>query len=298
MALTRRGAGLFDLDSFSYLSSAHNLATGHGLSYPVSPTRNRPLLNFAPLFPILLAGLELLGFPGQVAVRWLNAVLYAANLVLFALVIFQATKSIRLAALSAVLFLLSAELLVAHAWALSEPLLIALSLGSLYAFLRWQQGDHSWFWAMCCCVALAVATKFVALALIPVYIVFIMLRKPGTGNKLTLSATVMASGLIPFIVLSLRSYWLSKSFHGFSFEFVPLQTGNIDSAVQTLSTWFFPENGYARWTALYAGAFFLLVVMMAVFLVRRIRKAGGRTLSGSNLWWIVVGGLSRRGRHS
>ncbi|MEX2162462.1 MAG: phospholipid carrier-dependent glycosyltransferase [Anaerolineales bacterium] len=244
--VTRWGVGLFDLDSFNYLASARSLAVGNGLQVPVSPTSLRPMLYFAPLLPAVLSVFELAGVDAMDGARWFNAALFGVNLLLFSAIAYGFSRSKVIALAAAFLFLFSADLLVAHSWALSEPLLITFMLASLLAFHIWvKRREFVWVLVLWVCVALAVLTKFVAGALVPVFVLLFWSTNLSRRDKLVYSMGTLLSGLIPFLFWSLRSYLLSASFHGFSFGYVPLGRGNLISAFLHSLRGLFPKAGYS-----------------------------------------------------
>ncbi|MEX2143968.1 MAG: phospholipid carrier-dependent glycosyltransferase [Anaerolineales bacterium] len=280
IAMTHWGPGLFDLDSFNYLGSARSFASGNGVQIPVSPTSLRPMLNFAPLFAVILAVFEFLGADAMAAARWLNAILFGVNLLLFAVLVFKSTGSRRLTLAASFIFFLSPDLLEAHAWVLSEPLLITFMLSSLLAFVMWQTSHKRvWVVVFCASIGLGVLTKFVAAAIIPPFVILLMLGQARWRTRLAYSFITVLAGLVPFSMWSLRSFLLSDSFHGFTFSYIPLERGNLISAFFTMHTWFVPESLLFGREIFVLLLVIILILTAGFYLYRKAQKEGVKNLT-------------------
>lgn len=242
LLLTRWGPGLFDWDSFNYLASARSFAHGSGLRVPISSTVERPLIQFAPFFPVVLSLLEHLPVDLMDAARVFNAVLFGVNLCLFASLVWLYTRSTAYAVASAALFLLAADLVRTHAWLLSEPLLLTFLLAGLLAFRLWElRRQPVWLWLLYACIALAVLTKFAGAALAPALAILFLLSDAPPRKKQFYAAGALLAALIPFLFWTYRTYQLTSTFNGFGIGYVPLQRGNLITAFITLFTWFLPD---------------------------------------------------------
>ncbi len=119
-------------DSFQYIASARNLSLGKTLGYPDDTGNIIPLTQYPPLFPLVLAVFEMAGVDSLVTARWLNAVLFAANIWLVGRTIYRISHSRGYSLFGALLTALSVVLIEIHAWVLSEALYIFLSLLAFY----------------------------------------------------------------------------------------------------------------------------------------------------------------------
>jgi len=242
LLLTRWGAGLFDWDSFNYLAAARSLANGKGLQIPIGRTALRPMVNFPPLFPAVLSIFELIRIDAMQGAKWLNAVLFGINLSLVASIVWAYTRSKGFAIATAILFLVSADLLKAHSWVLSEPLLICLILSGLLLFKAWKDSRRKvWLSLLFVVIGLAVLTKFVGAALAPAIALLFFMSDLPKRKKLTYATLSILAGLIPFVLWILRTFSLTATLNGYSLNYVPLQRGNLITAFFTFFTWFLPD---------------------------------------------------------
>lgn len=273
LVLTRWGLGLFDWDSFNYLAAARSFAHGQGLRVPLSSTVQRPLIQFAPLLPIMLSALEYLPVDLIAAARIFNALLFGINLCLFAALVWFYTCSRLYTLASAGLFLVTADLLRAHAWLLSEPLLITFLLGGLLTFRLWQVRRRSvWLWPVYASIALAVMTKFAGAALAPAIAVLFLLSDLPVRQKRIYAGLALVAALAPFLLWTFRTFALTSTFNGFGLGYVPLQRGNLITAFITLFTWFLPDPWlFGREKIALVLAALLLVVILGYIL--RVRKS-------------------------
>jgi len=243
LAITRWGPGLFDWDSFNYVSSARNLAAGRGLQIFNRATLLVPMTHYPPLFPLFLAFFELLGMDAVFAARWLNALLFGINLSIFAMLTARVLKPSYFPIIAGMLFLLSVSLLEAHAWVLSEPMLTFIFISALLIYYNWRKTNQNiWLALLYLAAAMAVLTKFIGIALaISLSIVFLMDDSKRSG-KLFRAGFALIAGLAPFFLWSARAFRLGTSLIGRELVYTQLSSENITSFFRTFATWFIPGN--------------------------------------------------------
>ena len=170
------GAGLIS-DSFQYAATARNLAHGNGFTLPYGDGELIPMTKYAPMFSILLAGLELIGVSAIVGARILNILLFGVNIVLMFLSVKKLTRSDIFSLLPSLLFTLSFVTVEVHTWALSEPLYICLSLLS-FLFLQnhFEQAKVNWLLLAALTTSLAFLTRYVGFSLV-ISIILILRNK-------------------------------------------------------------------------------------------------------------------------
>lgn len=245
------GSGLIS-DSFQYVASARSLAAGKILGYPDADGNITPLSQYPPFFSVILAGFEFLGIDGFAAARFLNAALFVANIWLVGVCILRVSRSIGFSLFGALLTAVSEVLLEAHAWVMSEPLYIFLSLLTfLWLTKYFEVSKQCWLLASALAGSLALLTRYVGLALFPAAWIVIV-SKPYAARKRKWMDLAWYSliGLLPMIIWSLRNYLNSGQINNRSLQWVPLTTKNVYSLLNTIFTWFVPENlvnGRERW---------------------------------------------------
>ncbi len=71
-------------DSIAYVGISENLVAGRGLTW-LGGGGLEPVTHFPPLYPIVLAGLQLFGMEGLESARFLNILLFGCNIFLIGL---------------------------------------------------------------------------------------------------------------------------------------------------------------------------------------------------------------------
>jgi hypothetical protein len=79
-------------DSVKYITSARNLADGNGLLQLADNGELVPLTLWAPLYPVLLSAGALIGVDPWEFGRYLNAILFAGNILLLQMILFRLTE--------------------------------------------------------------------------------------------------------------------------------------------------------------------------------------------------------------
>ncbi|MGH9266017.1 MAG: hypothetical protein ACRD1D_15125, partial [Acidimicrobiales bacterium] len=123
------GKGLYTSpDAVFYVGTARNWLDGQGFT---PPPGLQDVEHFAPLFTVVLAGLGRLGLDPLDGARLVNAVVFAAIVLVVGLVVRGRTGSVPAALVASVLTLAAVDLLTFAGSALSEPLFILLALSGL-----------------------------------------------------------------------------------------------------------------------------------------------------------------------
>ena len=162
--ITENSPGI-SADSCTYIDTARNLLAGNGFTF-----NGQPMTHFPPVYPLLLAGTGwLVGGDVVLAARLLCAFFFGLNLVLFGYSLLLATERSILAALCAVVFYLSsASILTLNAYAWSESPFIAFTLGAFLCMAFYcARPRFPLLIAAAICASLALATRYIGLALLP-----------------------------------------------------------------------------------------------------------------------------------
>ncbi|MBN2676581.1 MAG: hypothetical protein JXR32_00790 [Anaerolineaceae bacterium] len=200
---TRGGVGA-QSDSSFYIGTAHNLVAGQGFGLTRPYTGFEFFTLFPPLYPLILAGIELSGLELVSAVRWMNALLFALTIAAAGFFILWKWRTILPACLVAILIGFSPSMLSAHAWLLSEPPYYfcgTISLLSLVIFL-----DHPrWHWLVLSAAAAALSAldRYAGLALAGCG-VFVLLF----FNPVKASLRLKRAGVFGFISLAPIAIWM------------------------------------------------------------------------------------------
>ena len=290
---TRYGPGASG-DSVYYLMGARNLLSGNGFSRYSGGWEAIPITGFPPFFSVLLAGIGLLGENLFAGARYLNALLFGANIFLVSLMVFRYTRSVTAGVVSALLILTSESMLLYHSWVMTEALFIFLMLCSLHALVQYfETGGLAALIFSALMMAAATLTRYVGLAIVGTAGLSILVLNRSGFTKRVLHAFLLGLvSVLPFILWLYRNSLVSSSlvnrqviFHLISGEVV---LGFISEAV----SWFSPR--ILQLPRLFDAALFLVGAIMipAVFFSLEIRRGVLRRdvnwQGGSILPWLLI----------
>jgi 4-amino-4-deoxy-L-arabinose transferase-like glycosyltransferase len=215
LAVTRTGPGLSP-DSRAYLMSARYMLQGKGISILDGNGDLEPMTHYAPLVSILLAAGGVTGADVTDVARVLNALFFAASVVLAAAVVWRATRS-RFAALAAAgLLALSFDLLRTFAMVWSEPPFIFLMLlGILLLGTYIDRRRYAWLIVGAISIGLAFAARYSGAALVASCAVALLMHSGGTWRRRFGDTIVF--GLIASLPMALwvaRNWLLTRSCTG------------------------------------------------------------------------------------
>lgn len=263
LSATRQGISVFT-DSTIYLRVARSLLQGQGFVQ----SGGAPLTHYPPLYPTVLALSGRLAGDLLTGAKWLQTILYVANLLLVGLLVYRGTNGSRLAAGFGLLFVLTSQsFLYCHVLVLSEGLFLFLTLVGLLFITQYLQ-SHSSF-------ALIMATVVIGLACLTRYIggtlvagllsAIVLLDRSDWRKKIVACSVVSAVFFLPIVVWLVRNLMLSSGLVNRTITYHPISTAPIQYAVETL--WFaflFPSTLHIvpKALILLTFTFFVIVVMV------------------------------------
>src|SRR5579859_3742544 len=257
-------------DSATYVSAAQNLRAGQGLrvqsdihqsqeyyttgrfpgsATPAGPAADPagvvalPLTQYPPLFSVLLALGGLLAGDALNSARWLNALLFVANILLTGGVIQRTARGASGAARAgALLMLVAPDMLTIHVMAWSEPLFIFCALAGIAGTVHYLDTDRrSALIAAAAAIALASVTRYVGVVLIVTGLAGIggLSRKPRRGRMIDAALFTLIAGL-PLAAWLLRNMTVAGSFANRESVWHPVTGPALAQAVTTVGTWLLP----------------------------------------------------------
>lgn len=260
-------------DSMFYLTSAESLSGGQGLRWAGGGGELRPLTHYPPLYPVLLAGVVMLGLDVLTAARWSSAILLGLNVVAAGIVTTRLAGS-HLAGLAAgALLLVSPILLDVHLEAMSEPLFLLLLIVALAGLAEHNHsGSRAALLAASVASALAYLTRYVGMALI-VCGVGLVLMWPvrRAGRRLAEAGMFVAIPVIAVAAWSARNLALTGSASNRMFNFHPITRSALRQAVDTVSGWLLPATIDLRVRLV---AWLLAAILATVIVWRAFRSTG------------------------
>ncbi len=243
LSLTRFGPGAAG-DSTSYLMGAENLLNGNGYSRYSGGYEIRPITGFPPVYSVALAVATSLGLTLLQAGRWLNALIFAANLALVGFLVFWFTKSTVPAAAAGLLFLTRATQLELHSWVMSEPLFILLSLSGICliaVYLTRQQ--LGWLIAAAILAALATLTRYAGAALMGAGALGVLIfGNESLRRRLRDGLLFSVASALPIYLWLLRNRQASDTLVNRELSYHAMEPGLIRLFLADLSSWFVPHE--------------------------------------------------------
>lgn len=193
---TRWGAYLSD-DTYYYIYPARDLLAGKGF---------HPSYIFAPLFPLALAVMGLLGLDALDAARWLNALLFGVNIFLVGRLVLRMNLPAAFALLASALVLLADVVVEAHGWAMSEALAFTMMLACLDCTLSYlKSGERRWWWGAALTAALTVLTRYASIPLVAAAALTLLFFAP---IKSPVKRAIEAALFGVVSLLPITAYWL------------------------------------------------------------------------------------------
>ncbi len=288
---TRWGVGLRS-DSAVYVASARNLVAGDGLSWISGGGEVRPMTLHAPLLSIILAGAEAIGLDAIAFARALNALCLGLEVMLVGALAKRLTRSSAFGLLAALVMAGTGEILKVHAWLMSEPLFIVLTLAGIYALLQYSEDPKRlWLGAGSLAFGLAALTRYGGMAL-PVAGALFLVVKPEAAwrRRVGDAAMMLAAGLSPTAAWMARNLILTGQAGGRTFGVhLELWPTLRDQALTIVLDWYAPlrlVDWVARrdWlSAILVGLVTLILVALGgLLLSREVRRvvAASPQLSG------------------
>jgi hypothetical protein len=267
------GLGI-NTDSVYYVNGARNLLSGNGFYRDSGEEILKPITHFPPLFSILLAGVGLTGLDPLRGGRLVTILLYGGNILLFACLAWQLTRSRWLALAGAALMTFSSVNLQVYSWLMSEPLYICLLL---LAFLcsgwYFKKGQYPAVCLLGLLVGLMYLTRYIGLSMLLTGLVLVWLIGGNRRKKLVHSGLFLLASLPLMILVMTRNYRLTGSTgnRNFIIHWAPFH--KISDGIQAFWSWFLP--GYDRSSSaalewLLTGLFFGLLLAGLVVLIWKL----------------------------
>jgi len=299
--VTPLGLGLRS-DSAVYVAAARNLLGGDGLSWLSGGGEVRPMTLHAPLLSIILAGAQAIGLDAIAFGRVLNAVCLGLEVMLVGALAKRLTCSPAFGLLAALVMAGTGEMLRAHAWLMSEPLFIVLTLAGVLALLQYP-GDGRRWWLMLGALAFGLAglSRYGGLGLPIAGALYLAVHSsPSWRRKLEDLALMLAIGLTPSVAWMARNYVLTGQTGGRTLG-VHLENWPSlrDQAMAIMLNWFAPLRlvdwimAHEELSAILVGLLGLgIAVLATLMLTRRARQAVAGDSRMSGLLLVVLCMLS------
>lgn len=254
-------------DSVNYTSAARHLISGDGYI-----ALNGDVFDWwPPLYPTLLAMLELLPFPATlIGVRWMHAALLGAIIYFSGLLIQRLTAGGDKWFMSAILLLITIgyPLTESAVYLLSEPLFILLELLFFLWFTRFlESGQRKYALLFTLAAALHALTRYPGVALIFTgCLALLFFPADAIWKRLKRTFLFGFYSSLPLALWMARNYIMTDLFAGVRTPAQLTLADNLRLAGTTIANWFFPPN----WNPIAAVLLFgLLAIALAATMMKR-----------------------------
>lgn len=211
-------------DSVAYIAGANNLRAGRGVSESMGGDEVKPITHWPPFYSISLAGIEALGLGQEAAARWLEVVLFAANVLVGGLAAWALTGSGLMAVAGAWAILMSASLIFLHSAAMSDPLYLLLSLAGLLVLSSYVgRGHPGALLGASALISLAFLTRYAGFsAVLAGTICMLALRRGAWRQRLRDTTIFLSITLAPMAAWLIRNALVSGTTTNRSLGFNPV----------------------------------------------------------------------------
>lgn len=291
---TRWGPALSD-DSFTYITSARNLAAGQGFGAQTVSGQIIPLAHYPPLLSLTLAGFELIGIDAVTASRWLNAALFALTIATTGYAVQWMTGKRAFGLFGALLMLLSEVMIGVHSAAMSEGLYLWLSLLGLLLLARSRRsGLRAELIVAAVVIGLAFIARYIGLALIAAGSLWLILNpRLALRRRLADTAAFAAVGVLPMLLWVARNLLTIGDLTDRTPALYPVGLEFLRGIANVVFIWFIPGRFVHGNEVLIALALLLLAVGGGVFARGRRRaelglESGRKQLRAPRLETLLV----------
>ncbi|MFV2044893.1 MAG: ArnT family glycosyltransferase [Anaerolineales bacterium] len=279
--LTRNGAGASG-DSAWYIMGAQNLLLGNGFSRFSGGGELRAITQFPPALSVALAGLSGAGMATFSAARIFNTVMFGANLLLTALLIYRASRSSWAMILGTLLVLTSSQQIEIHSWIMAEPLYIFLSLIVAHLIaLGIPSSNRPLLGLAGVFVAVAILTRYAGFTLLIAGTLCILLLGQRKAKwRLGSAGLFVILGLVPFVGWVATSASDGGSIANRQVLFHSINPDLVRAYQAEVVAWVFGRQLPLPWRPRAILALLIASIGPVYFLVSRIRSGGLRRPRG------------------
>ena len=289
---TRHGTG-YGADADKYLFAARSLAQQGELLSLNEHFGTEPFTHWPPLYPLALAATaQLTAGDVPAAARWLNILLYPLNTALMFGLAWRFSRSVRVTAAVATLFLLLPVVMDAHGHAASESLYITFWLITVGLLAAWPE-PGPWLGRLAALAAgMALLTRYGSASLVAAGAIFVLVVTRGGWWRRLLEAVIFFA-----VAVAPLAWWLHvhpapapvfnpiTDLSGTSLErklgFYPLSATQWQEAANSLLHWIQPLD---RWKTLQVAYAVLIAVGAAAVAYGLAKSPAARPKMNAAAW--------------
>lgn len=199
-----------------------------------------PIVYYPPLYPGLLALLSLDGSDAVAVAKWINVLLFFANVFLAGLVVYSATGLLLASVATACLVATAFPVMLIHSMAWSEPLFVLLqSLGILFLLFYFWHCTRRSLLAAAVAMGLSTLGRYAGLSLVASGTLGILvLGAAGIKQRLRDAGIFLAVSLLPIGLWMVRNQWVGGTATNRTIGFHPAGLDQVSDLIDTVGSWF------------------------------------------------------------
>ncbi len=227
-------------DSVVYIGAARSLARGQGFSVPTDSITMAPVVHYPPLYPVLLAVASFGGLDVIAAAKWLNVLVFCANVFLAGMVGTRVTGDFRLAMISAGLVASAFPMVLVHSMVWSEPLfLIGQSAALLFLLSYLHQCARRSLIVAAMATGLSILGRYAGVSLVISGAAAILWLGADRWKKKFLDSGIfLVVSLLPIGLWAVRNRWVAGTSTDRDIGFHPAGLDELSAAVNIIGAWF------------------------------------------------------------
>lgn len=279
---TPQGLALSD-DSIAYIAGARSILSGDGYRAAWLAS-NKPVTHFPPGFSSVLALVGLSGLDPLRGTRFVNSLLFGANIFLLGLIGWRMTRSKIAGVTLALLFLVNGSLFRIHTTAMSEPLYIFFTLAAFLAFSQYfkihvnpsgkPHDSNVWLILTAVFTAFAYLTRYAGLALLATFVAALLLLHDTWRKRLT-STGIFTAAFLPFaLAWGIRNRLLADSATNRTIVYHPITVENIQTGIFNFSTFLMPFEDWRRELMRIPNLFAAIAILVLLLLLAWVLAKG------------------------
>ena len=296
-------------DSLYYISTARSLLNGEGLVAHMpavidvltggvttfeETAEARPLTHWPPLYPISLAAIGLTGLDLFSGARYLNALLFGANVWLIGWLILREIGSTGWSLAASLAMITSPALLRIHSFAWSEPLFILLTTISLFLLIYHHRSNHLGLLILAgICSALAFLTRYIGVTVVLTgALVLVSFSGSDVWSRIKRTVLYGAVACLPMALWLIRNYRLTHFLTGEN----PRASSDLYTILlrvfSTSTHWFLPEGLRLKVRLGLVIVGFAVVILSSWYIHWRQRSGTSGTSHGKRLtpaYYLALG---------
>jgi hypothetical protein len=230
-------------DSVGYLWSAENLVKGIGLGRLDGAGNFRPYTHWPPLYPILLAGFDLIGYSNLESARLLGAICIVLLTIMTGLSFARSTNHSPWYVAGALVILNSSpNYWNSNIYAMTEPLYMILSLSALLLLDSYFGRKKNIFLVLASLfIGLALITRYVGFSLLIACWLVLFFQKGCTWRRKVIDGLLMGLlALVPIGIWIIRNMLVAGTATNRTLSFVKITPDEWASAGGAILNWFAP----------------------------------------------------------